>query len=105
MFRGSFKRKMENDEMNFEYVPAWEIALKYGFTFLITLTFVILMAMVIIETLVFKSYLFQIGADPQVVSLVPSILISVSIQIFNFIYTKLIKFITDFENHKTVDSY
>lgn len=48
MFRGNFKRKMENDEMNYEYVPAWEIALKYGFTFLITLTFVILMAMVII---------------------------------------------------------
>ena len=91
--------------MNYEYVPAWEITLKYGFTFLITLSFVILMAMVIIEILVFKSYLFQIGADPQVVSLVPSILISVSIQIFNFIYTKLIKFITDFENHKTVDSY
>lgn len=63
------------------------------------------MALVIVEIFVFKTYLYQSGYDQQIVSIVPSLLISISVQIFTFLYTILIKYLTDFEDHKTITSY
>lgn len=83
----------------------YSIIFRRGFTYLITLAYIILMALVIILIFVFKTYLFQTGQPQELVSVVPSLLISIAVQVFNKLYTILIKAITDFEEHKTVNSY
>jgi hypothetical protein len=39
------------------------------------------------------------------VNTIPAILIAIVVQIFNYLYTYLIKLITQFENHKTISSF
>ena len=91
--------------MNYEYKPAYSVILRRLFAFLISVIYVVLMALVIVLIFVLKTYLFQTGQPQDVVSIVPSILISIAVQVFNAIYTILLKVITDFEEHKTIISY
>ena len=104
-FEGAFKRNFETDELNFEYVPAWQTALKTFFTLVVNATYVLLVALVILLLFVFKTYLYQRGLPQQAVNIIPSVLISIASQIFSKIYSIVIRNITIFENHKTVSEY
>ena len=63
------------------------------------------MGLSIFGIFILKIYLYQSGEEQIIVDQVPAILISVSIKVFNFLYTKLIYTILQFENHKTVQEY
>ena len=49
--------------------------------------------------------MYQRGLDQTTLTLVPSILISVTVQVFNFLYGIIVKQLVDFENKKTVSEY
>lgn len=95
-FEGSFKRNFETDELNYEYVPKWKTVLKTIFTVILNLAYVLLVAVVILLLFLFKTYLYQLGLDQNIVNQVPSILISLASQIFTKIYMVIIKNITIF---------
>lgn len=52
---------------------------------------------------VLKGQLYQEGYAQSTVTILPAVLISLSVQIFNFIYQKLVRFVIDFENRKTIE--
>lgn len=79
--------------------------MKMLFTNLLNLAYVALVVEVLIMIFLLKTYLYQKGYAQTIVQQVPSILIAIATQIFTKIYTILIKYITNFENHKTVTSF
>lgn len=86
-------------------MPKWKTALKTLFTVVLNLAYVLLVALVILLLFLFKTYLYQLGLDQNIVNQVPSILIALASQVFSKIYMVIIKNITIFENHKTVSEY
>lgn len=95
-FVGTFKRNFLNDEINYEYVPAWSQMFTSLFTFLVNVAFVGVMGLTIFEIFILKTYMYQLGIEQTYVNLIPSVLISLAIKIFNFMYTKLIYTILQF---------
>lgn len=77
-------------------MPKWKTALKTLFTVILNLAYVLLVALVILLLFLFKTYLYQLGLDQNIVNQVPSILIAISSQVFSKIYTVIIKNITIF---------
>lgn len=78
------------------YVPEYITMLKSIFTFAINILYLTLVSLVIIEIFVLKSVLFQRGFPQSAVNTIPAILIAIVVQIFNYLYTYLIKLITEF---------
>ncbi len=62
----------------------------------LNLTYVALVAEVLLMLFLFKTYLYQSGFSQTVVQQAPSILIAVATQIFTKVYTTIIKNITNF---------
>ena len=52
-----------------------------------------------------RNSLVTSGADPLVISIVPSLLNSIQINFFNFVYNSLVLLFNDYENHKISSSY
>ena len=71
----------------------------------INLAYVGLVTEVILLLFLFKTYLYQLGYPQTIVQQAPAILIAIATQVFNKLYTILIKSIINFENHKTVADY
>lgn len=74
-------------------------------SFLTSLIFTVLMASTILIIFVLKIQLLQSNASQATVTWVPSLLISFSIQLYNFLYSKVIRFLVDYENKKTTIEY
>lgn len=82
--------------MNYEYVSGWVTSIKMSLGIVVNILYVILVALVIIQIFVLKSILFQNGFSQSTINAIPSILISLAVQLFNYLYTFLIKLITTF---------
>lgn len=95
-FVGKYRRNFETDDMNFQYVPKWITILKSIFTFVINILYLTLVSLVLILIFVLKSVLFVRGYSQNTVNVVPSLLISIAVQLFNLLYTYLIGLITQF---------
>lgn len=75
-------------------MPKYRTIIKSVFTFIVNLAYFVFVCLVIIYIFVLKSIMFQKGYPQTVVNAIPSILISLVVQIFNYLYTYLIKLIT-----------
>jgi hypothetical protein len=62
----------------------------------LNIAYVALVVEVILLIFLFKTYMYQLGLAPTLSTTLPSVMISVSAQIFTKIYTIIIKHITIF---------
>lgn len=62
----------------------------------LNVTYVALVAEVLLLIFLFKTYLYQSGYGQTVVQTTPSVLIAIATQIFTKVYTIMIKNITNF---------
>ena len=102
---GTFKRNMETDEMNDEQASGLSQGLRSAIAFFINIVFVVCMGATILIIFALKTQMFQQGLDQQLITIVPSILIAVAVQVFNFLYAIIVKLLVDFENKKTIPEY
>ena len=91
--------------MNDERVSSGFNIIKKIITLLFNIAFIILLAATLLLIFVFKGIIYQQGASQSAVTYGPAILIALTVHFYNFIYSKLIRFIVDFENHRTVSDY
>lgn len=63
---------------------------------LINLIFVILMAATILIIFTLKGELYQRGYTQTSITLIPAILVALSTEVFNFIYSKIIGILVEF---------
>lgn len=96
LFEGNHYRNLETDEINYENVKSIEKIMKESFTLLFNICFVIAIGSCLLLILNLKNQLYQLGFPQASVTYIPSILIAVSIKVFNFVYQKVIKIVIDF---------
>ena len=82
--------------MNYEKVGPTHNIIKSALTLTLNFAYVIMMAATLLLIFIFKGELYQQGYDQNLVTVLPSILISLAVQVYNFIYSKLIRLIVDF---------
>ena len=102
-FKGEFRRSPITDEMDEVHFESSARAKYFLLSCFVTLCFVCMVIGVVAGLLIFKfiysgKYILN-GVDFTLP--VCSILNAIQIQIFNFIYSKLVRKLTDLENHKT----
>ena len=78
---------------------------KSAISLLISLIFVVCMGATILIIFALKTEMYQRGYSQTTVTVLPSILIALSVQAFNFAYQIIVKLLVDFENKKTVSEY
>ena len=91
--------------MNYEKVGSAHNIIKQGITLILNVAYIILMGATLLLIFILKGQLYQQGSDQSAVTLVPSILIGLSVQFYNYVYSKIIRFVVDFENDRTVNDY
>ena len=91
--------------MNDEQASPIPQFLKSALSFFINIVFVVCMGATILIIFALKNELYQRGSNQTVITVVPSLLIAITVQVFNFIYGIIVKLIVDFENKKTIPEY
>lgn len=105
LFRGKFMRNLEDDNLNYEYVPLWKKFLKVSYSTLISVVYAVLVITTVLMVFALKGYLVQTSASESTANAVPALLITLTTLIYNYLYKKISKKLTEFENHKTLSQF
>jgi|JI6StandDraft_1071083.scaffolds.fasta_scaffold11530_3 hypothetical protein len=98
-------RNLEDDNLNYEYVPLWKKVLKVGYSSLISIVYAVLVIVTVLMVFALKGYLIQTSASESTANGVPALLIVVTTMFYNYLYKRVSKKLTEFENHKTLSQF
>lgn len=63
LFKGKFMRSLEDDNMNYEFVPVWKKTLKLFYSSFISVVFAILLVVTVLLVFAFKGYLVETNVN------------------------------------------
>lgn len=98
-------RNLEDDNLNFEFVPLWNKILKMSYSSTISVVYATLVVCTILLVFALKGYLVQSNASISASENIPAILIAITALLYNYLYKRLSKKLTEFENHRTLSQF
>lgn len=104
-FKGEFRRSPITDDMEEIFYPD-KSRYKYFFlSAIFSITIILIVIAIVSALIILKSKDYMLYRGNNYADIVCSVINAIQIQVFNFIYAKVVKILTNMENHKTQNKY